>query len=112
MVSIPALWIYIGEADDLRERLMKHFDGDSPCIARYAPTRFVFELIDDPTAREARYRELVRQHGPVCNAKQLKQELITSDYAGARIYPVRSLVHSRAPCVISSLPSKSTSSRP
>jgi hypothetical protein len=36
----------------------------------------VFELIDDPTAQQARYRELIRQHGPVCNAKQLNQALI------------------------------------
>ena len=65
-----ALWIYIGEADDLGERLLKHFNGDNPCITRYGPSRFVFELIDNRTAREARYREFVRQHGPVCNAKQ------------------------------------------
>ena len=68
-----ALWIYIGEADDLRQCLMEHSNGDNPCIARYAPTHFVFELIDNPTARKARYRELVRQHGPVCNAKEASQ---------------------------------------
>jgi hypothetical protein len=33
----------------------------------------VFELIDDRTVRESRCRELVRQHGPVCNAKQASQ---------------------------------------
>jgi excinuclease UvrABC nuclease subunit len=69
-----ALWIYIGEADDLRERIMEHFNGDSPRITRYVPTYFVFELIDNRTARESRYRELVRQHGPVCNAGQVSQE--------------------------------------
>jgi excinuclease UvrABC nuclease subunit len=69
-----ALWIYIGEADDLRERIMEHFNGDSPRITRYVPTYFVFELIDNRTARESRCRELVRQHGPVCNAEQVSQK--------------------------------------
>jgi excinuclease UvrABC nuclease subunit len=69
-----AMWIYIGEADDLRECLLEHFKNDSPCIARYGPSRFVFELINNRTARESRCRELVRQHGPVCNAKRASQE--------------------------------------
>ena len=36
-----ALWIYIGEADDLGERVMNHFDGDSPvrCETRSEPLR-------------------------------------------------------------------------
>ncbi len=47
-----------------------------PYVARHGPSRFVFELIDDPPARQARYRELIRQHGPVSNTKQLNQALI------------------------------------
>ena len=54
-----ALWIYIGEADDLRERFMEHFNGDSPCTRRYVPTYFVFELIDNRSARGSRYRAAV-----------------------------------------------------
>ena len=69
-----ALWIYIGEADDLRERFMEHFNGESPCTRRYVPTYFVFELIDNRSARESRYRELVRQHGPICNVEEVNQE--------------------------------------
>ena len=69
-----ALWIYIGEADDLRERFMEHFNGKSPCTRRYVPTYFVFELIDNRSARESRYRELVRQHGPICNVEEVNQE--------------------------------------
>ena len=68
-----ALWIYIGEADDLRERLMEHFNGDSSCTRRYVPTYFVFELIDNRSALESRYRELVRQHGPICNVEEVNQ---------------------------------------
>ena len=69
-----ALWIYVGEADDLWERIMEHFNDDSPCMRRYVPTYFVFELIDNRTARESRYRELVRQHGPICNVEEVNQE--------------------------------------
>jgi excinuclease UvrABC nuclease subunit len=69
-----ALWIYIGEADDLRERFMEHFNGESPCTRRYVPTYFVFELIDSRSARESRYRELVRQHGPICNVEEVNRE--------------------------------------
>jgi excinuclease UvrABC nuclease subunit len=69
-----ALWIYIGEADDLRERFMEHFNGDSRCITRYVPTNFVFELIDNRSARASRYRELVRQHDPICNVEEVNQE--------------------------------------
>jgi hypothetical protein len=49
-----ALWIYIGEADDLRERFMEHFNGDGPCTRGYVPTYFVFELIDNPLCSATR----------------------------------------------------------
>jgi len=38
------------------------------------PTYFVFELIDNRSARESRYRELVRQHGPICNVEEVNRE--------------------------------------
>jgi len=69
----PGSTVYIGEADDLRERFMEHFNGNSSCTRRYVPTYFVFELIDNRTARESRYRELVRQHGPICNVEEVNQ---------------------------------------
>src|SRR6266436_7855780 len=50
MVSIPRCGFTLARPMDLGERLMKDFDGDSPCIARYGPSRFVFELINEPTA--------------------------------------------------------------
>jgi hypothetical protein len=71
MAFIPRCGFYIGEAYDLRQRFMEHFNGDSPCIARYAPTYFVFELIDNRTARESRYRELVR-HPPTWASLQCR----------------------------------------
>jgi excinuclease UvrABC nuclease subunit len=68
-----ALWIYVGEAEDVRKRLMEHCNGDNSCITKCAPNHFVFELIDNRTARERRCRELVRQHGPLCNIKQASE---------------------------------------
>jgi hypothetical protein len=86
MVSIPRCGFTLARPIT-GERLMKHFDGDSPCITRYGPSRFVFELIDDPTAREA----LPRVGPPTWASLQYRTTepgADTSDYAGARIYPV------------------------
>jgi hypothetical protein len=69
-----ALWIYIGEADDPSAAFYGTLQWRQPVHDDILLTYFVFELIDNRTARESRYRELVRQHGPVCNAKQVGQE--------------------------------------
>jgi excinuclease UvrABC nuclease subunit len=68
-----ALWIYIGEADDLRERYGT-LQWRQPAHYEIRADLLRVELIDNRTARESRYRELVRQHGPVCNAGQVSQE--------------------------------------
>ena len=61
-----ALWIYFGSVlwntSMATVRPLRDTVRDTSC-----------ELIDDPTAREARYRELVRKHGPVCNATQASE---------------------------------------
>ncbi len=59
-------WVYIGEADDLRTRLLRHWDGDDPAINWHRPTHVAFELV--PVARRsARQQELIRAFQPVCN---------------------------------------------
>jgi len=73
MASIPRCGFTLVGQMTLRQRFMEHFNGDSPCMRRYAPTYFVFELIDNRSARESRYRELVRQHGPICNVEEVNQ---------------------------------------
>ncbi len=65
-----ALWIYIGDADDIRARLLEHADGDNPCISHYRPSGFAFELIDDD-GRTTRRDEIAEQLEPLCNGKSL-----------------------------------------
>jgi hypothetical protein len=43
-----ALWIFIGEADDIKERLLELLAGDNPCIQDYQPSGFAFELVSPP----------------------------------------------------------------
>lgn len=59
-------WIYIGQADDIRDRLMAHLNGEDRCIARYLPTAFSFELWA-PGERSDRWHELVSELNPPCN---------------------------------------------
>src|SRR6266436_10063241 len=49
-----AFWIYIGEAENLRARLLQHLDGDDPCIVRFQPSGFAFELTP-PSERRRRH---------------------------------------------------------
>jgi hypothetical protein len=61
-----ALWIYIGEADDIRARLLGHLAGDNPCIAHYQPSGFAFELVDEE-GRAERRDEIAALLEPLCN---------------------------------------------
>ncbi len=63
-----ALWIYIGEADDIRARLLEHVAGDNPCITHYQPSGFAFELVDE-NERTRRRDEVAMQLEPLCNGK-------------------------------------------
>jgi hypothetical protein len=59
-------WIYVGEASDLRVKLIAHFDGENACIKESAPFGFQFEVVP-PKKRLARKKQLVRELKPVCN---------------------------------------------
>jgi hypothetical protein len=59
-------WVYVGEADNLCGQLLLDLEGDNPCIARYRPTHFAFELVA-PRTRKARQQELIQEFRPVCN---------------------------------------------
>ncbi len=56
-------WIYVGMGD-IRDRLLDHLNGDSPCITRNGPTHFYAEVNTDAERREA---ELIRELQPICN---------------------------------------------
>jgi hypothetical protein len=58
-----ALWIFIGEADNIRVRLLELLAGDNPCIQDYQPSGFAFELVSPPE-RSRRLEELVTQLQP------------------------------------------------
>jgi hypothetical protein len=70
-----ALWIYVGEADNIRARLLEHFDGDDhdPCIAHHQPTGFAFELIP-PADRSRRQEQLIKELLPICKGDRLAHQ--------------------------------------
>jgi hypothetical protein len=65
-----ALWIYIGDASDIRARLLEHEAGDNPCIAHYRPSGFAYELVDDDDRSERR-DEIAAQLEPLCDGRSL-----------------------------------------
>ena len=63
-----ALWIYIGESDNIRARLLEHLAGDNPCISRREPSGFAFEVVS-PQDRCRRKEELIKKLEPACKGK-------------------------------------------
>lgn len=59
-------WIYVGEGDDIRARLLGHLQETDTLLARRAPTGFSFEL-SPPAERVARQRQIILEFDPVCN---------------------------------------------
>ena len=57
-------WIYIGRADNIRERLLEHLNEDDPCLGSYSPTHFVTAITQDNVRRE---KELTLEYDPECN---------------------------------------------
>jgi hypothetical protein len=60
-----ALWIFIGEADNIRARLLEHLADEDSCINRRQPSGFAFELVS-PEDRSHRRAELVDELEPTC----------------------------------------------
>lgn len=61
-------WIYVGEAANLRVKLLEHLAGDNPCINSHEPTGFQFELWP-ADRRSTRRGQLIIQMVPLCNAR-------------------------------------------
>lgn len=61
-------FIYIGEGQDIRARLLDHLNGDNSCVIRQTPTGFVFETVS-ATQRVARQDVLILSLTPLCNRK-------------------------------------------
>jgi excinuclease UvrABC nuclease subunit len=61
-----AVWIYIGESNDIQRKLLEHWSGDNACITRAIPTAFAFEVCN-LTERVRRQAALIVRFGPLCN---------------------------------------------
>jgi hypothetical protein len=59
-------WIYVGETDDIRARLLEHLGETNTFVARGAPTGFSFE-ISPPGERVGRQRQIILELGPAGN---------------------------------------------
>ncbi len=59
-------WIYIGRAEDIRERLLEHLNEDDPCLGTYPPTHFVAAITQDHVNLE---KELTVEYDPECNKR-------------------------------------------
>lgn len=62
------VWIYVGESQDIRARLLAHFDADIACITRNQPGGFQFEFVG-AQQRVARQDQLILALRPACNQK-------------------------------------------
>jgi len=61
-------YIYFGEGQDIRARLLAHWNGDNACITRNQPTGFAYELLG-ANQRVARQDALILQLRPLCNQR-------------------------------------------
>ena len=62
----PARWIYVGESDDIRQRLYRHLNESDPSVDRFGSLSFSFERVA-LDGRMARWQALVTELEPVCN---------------------------------------------
>jgi excinuclease UvrABC nuclease subunit len=57
-------WIYVGESEHLRGRLLEHLADVGHEMHAHHPTHFVYELSDE---RLPRQNQLIRECAPRCN---------------------------------------------
>ncbi len=56
--------VYVGKADNLRERLSQHPDPENPCLQRKNISYFAYEVTNNSENRE---QELIDECEPDCN---------------------------------------------
>ena len=61
-------WIYIGETDNIRARLLAHLQENDPTLRDKKPTGFSFELCHSQN-RHARQSQLIVELHPSCRAQ-------------------------------------------
>jgi excinuclease UvrABC nuclease subunit len=63
------VWVYIGEAKNIRDRLLQHLTNEeNACVARSHPQWFAYELVS-PVYRVARQDQLILELHPTCNKR-------------------------------------------
>ena len=67
-LSNASEWIFIGEASNIRVRLMEHLEETDTMLTNRTPTGFTFEECP-PDNRVSRQDSLVRQFEPFCNCR-------------------------------------------
>ena len=61
-----AVWIYIGESNDIQRNLLEIWKGGNACIRRAIPTTFAFEVCN-LSERVRRQAALIARFQPLCN---------------------------------------------
>jgi len=59
-------WIYVGETENIRERLLAFARGENECVSREMPTDFGYEMVPVGEQRTARHAALIRELVPIC----------------------------------------------
>jgi hypothetical protein len=59
-----ALWIFVGDADNIRARLLQHLTENDPAIRLYQPSGFAFELVAQHQ-RKRRMEQAIQQLEPL-----------------------------------------------
>jgi excinuclease UvrABC nuclease subunit len=59
-------WVFVGEANNIRARLMEHLAETGTSLTARKPTGFTFEICS-PADRLGRRAQLVREFSPYCN---------------------------------------------
>ena len=60
--------IYVGQSEDIYDRLFQHISDESHCIWKYSPHTFHFEeVLDGEDARREMVDELIAEYDPPCN---------------------------------------------
>jgi hypothetical protein len=71
-ISNAREWIYIGEADNIQEALLRHLRELGTPLLRRQPTGFVFEVCGRASRAERQVR-LVLEYEPTCNLRRARR---------------------------------------
>jgi predicted GIY-YIG superfamily endonuclease len=59
--------IYIGQTNNLKQRMADHRNNSNHCLHRHSPTWVVVEVIGSEASRLQRERQLINHFDPPCN---------------------------------------------